>query len=193
MKRITVSIILLAFISSTAPAQNWPQFRGPGATGVVEGSTQPAKWDASTQLNVRWKTPIPGLGHSSPVVWGDKIFVTTAVSSAAKSETRFGLYGDVEPVKDDPAHTWKLYAVDKATGKILWERVAYDGLPKVKRHPKSTHADSTPATDGRTVVALFGSNGLFAYDMKGKLLWRHDLGVLDAGWFYDPDYQWEHG
>lgn len=191
MKRITVSIILLAFMFSTAPAQNWPQFRGPGATGVAEGSPQPVKWDASTKLNVRWKTPIPGLSHSSPVVWGNKIFVTTAVSSA-KDETRFGLYGDVAPVKDDPAHTWKVYAIDKQKGTILWERVAYTGIPKVKRHPKSSHAASTPATDGKYVIALFGSEGLYAYDLNGKLLWKQDLGVLDAGWFYDVDYQWEY-
>ncbi len=193
MKRLALSLACLCLVSMAARAQNWPQFRGAGATGVAEGKPAPVKWDGEKSVGVRWKTPIPGLAHSSPVVWGNTVFVTTAVSSAAKDETRFGLYGDVEPVKDDPAHTWKLYAVDKATGKILWERTAHKGLPKVKRHPKSTHADSTPATDGRTVVALFGSNGLFAYDMKGKLLWKQDLGVLDAGWFYDPDYQWEHG
>ncbi|HEX6622213.1 MAG TPA: PQQ-binding-like beta-propeller repeat protein [Pyrinomonadaceae bacterium] len=193
MKRLALSFACLCLVSAAARAQNWPQFRGAGATGVAEGKPAPVKWDGEKSVGVRWKTPIPGLAHSSPVVWGNTVFVTTAVSSAAKDETRFGLYGDVEPVKDDPAHTWKLYAVDKATGKILWERTAHTGLPKVKRHPKSTHADSTPATDGRTVVALFGSNGLFAYDVKGKLLWKQDLGVLDAGWFYDPDYQWEHG
>jgi outer membrane protein assembly factor BamB len=183
----------LCLITFGARAQNWPQFRGVGATGVAEGRPAPVKWDGEKSVGVRWKTPIPGLGHSSPVVWGDKVFVTTAVSSAAKDETRYGLYGDVEPVKDDPKHTWKIYALDKATGKVLWERVAYEGLPKVKRHPKSTHADSTPATDGKTVVALFGSHGLYAYDMKGKLLWKQDLGILDSGWFYDADYQWEHG
>jgi outer membrane protein assembly factor BamB len=99
----------------------------------------------------------------------------------------------VEPVKDDPKHIWKVYALDKKTGKVLWERTAYEGIPKVKRHPKSTHADSTPATDGKHVIALFGSHGLYAYDLNGKLLWKQDLGVLDAGWFYDPDYQWEYG
>ena len=133
------------------------------------------------------------MAHSSPVVWGNKVFVTTAVTSGAKDETRFGLYGDVAPVKDDPKHTWKVYALDKATGKILWERIAYEGMPKVKRHPKSTHADSTPVTDGKYLVVLFGSQGLYAYDLNGKLLWKQDLGVLDAGWFYDADYQWEYG
>ena len=193
MKRITLLLLVLFLVSFNARAQNWPQFRGPGASGVVEGQPAAVTWDAQKSVNTRWKTAIPGLAHSSPVVWGNKIFVTTAITSAAKDETRFGLYGDVAPVKDDPKHTWKVYALDKQTGKILWERIAYEGLPKVKRHPKSTHADSTPATDGKYVIALFGSHGLYAYDLNGKLLWKQDLGVLDAGWFYDPDYQWEYG
>ncbi|MDX6611862.1 MAG: hypothetical protein QOD75_1048 [Blastocatellia bacterium] len=190
---ITFSIVLSGAAATAATAQNWPQFRGPGASGVVEGGTAAIKWDAQKSLNTRWKVTIPGLAHSSPVVWGNKIFVTTAVSSAAKDETRYGLYGDVAPVKDDPKHVWKVYALDKNTGKILWERIAYEGLPKVKRHPKSTHSDSTPVTDGKYVVALFGSHGLYAYDLNGKLKWKQDLGILDSGWFYDADYQWEHG
>jgi outer membrane protein assembly factor BamB len=193
MKQITLSLLFLLLVSIDCRSQNWPQFRGPGASGVVEGQTAAVTWDAQKSVNTQWKTPIPGLAHSSPVVWGDKVFVTTAITSGAKDETRYGLYGDVAPVKDDPKHTWKIYALDKRTGKILWEKVAYEGVPKVKRHPKSTHADSTPATDGKYVIALFGSHGLFAYDLKGKLLWKQDLGVLDAGWFYDPDYQWEYG
>ncbi len=193
MKQITISLICLC-ISVSVQAQNWPQFRGPGASGVVEGQhTPPSSWDAEKSENLRWKSLIPGLAHSSPVVWGDKVFITTAVSDDAKPETRYGLYGDVAPVKNDPKHAWKIYALDKRTGKILWERVAYEGLPKVKRHPKSTHADPTPATNGKYVIALFGSHGLYAYDLNGKLLWKQDLGVLDAGWFYDPDYQWEYG
>ncbi len=192
MKRLTLSLIILAFVLTVARAQNWPQFRGPGATGVSEGPGRPVKWDTSTSLNVRWKTAIPGLSHSSPVVWGNKIFVTTAVSTA-KDEIRFGLYGDVAPVKDDPKHSWKVYALDKLKGTILWERTACEGIPKVKRHPKSSHAASTPATDGKYLVVNFGSEGLYTYDLNGKLLWKQDLGVLDAGWFYDTDYQWEYG
>jgi outer membrane protein assembly factor BamB len=173
-------------------AQNWPQFRGPGATGVTEGAAKPVKFDASTSQNVVWKTAIPGLSHASPIVWGNKVFVVTAVSTE-KDETRYGAYGDVAPVKNDPKHSWKVYAVDKQKGTILWERVAYEGLPKVKRHPKSSHAASTPVTDGKYLIVNFGSEGLYAYDLEGKLLWKQDLGVLDAGWFYDPDYQWEYG
>src|SRR5918993_3271437 len=192
MRRLVISLLFPCFIATAAHAQNWPQFRGPSATGVVEGRSAAVNFDAAKTVNTIWKTAIPGLGHSSPVVWGDKVFISTAVSTA-KDETRFGLYGDVAPVKDDPKHTWKVYALDKQTGKILWERVAYEGVPKVKRHPKSTHADSTPVTDGKYLIAFFGSHGMYAYNLKGKLLWKQDLGIFDAGWFYDPDYQWEYG
>ena len=192
MKRLAISLACLCLVSAGARAQNWPQFRGPGATGVAEGGAAPVKWDAPKSEGVRWKTPIPGLSHASPVVWGERVFVVTAVNANPKEETRFGLYGDVDPVKEDGKHTWKVYALDKQTGKVIWERVAYEGLPKVKRHPKSSHAASTPATDGKHLVALFGSEGLYCYDVNGKLLWKQDVGVLDAGWFYDPDYQWEY-
>lgn len=192
MKRLTIMALFVALSGGVIQAQNWPQFRGPGATGVTEGAAKPVKFDASTSQNVLWKTAIPGLSHASPIVWGNKVFVVTAVSSE-KDETRYGLYGDVAPVKNDPKHTWKVYALDKQKGTVLWERVAYEGLPKVKRHPKSTHAASTPVTDGKYLIVNFGSEGLYAYDLDGKLLWKQDLGVLDAGWFYDPDYQWEYG
>jgi outer membrane protein assembly factor BamB len=193
MKRLILLSFFVIFIPIGVSAQNWPQFRGPGAAGVAETRGAPVMFDAAKASNMRWKTEIPGLAHSSPVAWGNKIFVTTAISSNPKPETRFGLFGDVAPVKDDPRHTWKIYALDSQTGKILWEQTASEGVPKVKRHPKSTHADSTPATDGKYLVALFGSEGLFCFDLNGKLLWKTDLGVLDSGWFYDADYQWEHG
>jgi len=191
MKRFTLSAILITVAFTAVSAQNWPQFRGPSATGVNEGLAKPVKFDAAKSENVRWKTPIPGLSHASPVVWGNKVFVMTAVSSGT-DEKRYGLFGDVAPVKDDPKHTYKLYALDKQKGTILWERIAWEGIPKIKRHPKSTHAASTPVTDGKYVIALFGSEGLYAYDLNGKLLWKQDVGVLDSGWFYDVDYQWEY-
>ncbi|HEX6649253.1 MAG TPA: PQQ-binding-like beta-propeller repeat protein, partial [Pyrinomonadaceae bacterium] len=137
--KLILSLILLFASFAVAQAQNWPQFRGPGATGVVEGPARPVKWDAAKSENVRWKIEIPGLAHSSPIVWGNKVFVSTAITSG-KDETRYGLFGDVAPVKDNPSHTWKIYAIDKTNGKILWERTAFEGIPKVKRHPKSTHA-----------------------------------------------------
>lgn len=193
MKRFCFLCLILCLAPCAVRAQNWPQFRGAGAAGVAEGHRTPANWDATKMTGVRWKTPIPGLAHSSPIVWGDRIYVTTAVSSETRPAQRYGLYGDVDPVKDEPKHSWHVMALDKRTGKVIWDRVAHEGTPRTKRHPKATHASSTPATDGRHVVALFGSQGLLVcYDTSGKLLWKQDLGVLDSGWFYDPDYQWGH-
>jgi outer membrane protein assembly factor BamB len=178
--------------TAAAEAAWWPSFRGPGASGVAPGPA-PAEWNAETGEGIAWKTAIPGLSHASPVVWGDRIFVATAVSSEASPETRFGLYGDVAPVESRPEHSYRLLALDRHSGKVLWDREAAKVTPRVKRHPKSTHSDPTPATDGKRVVALFPAAGLFAFDLDGKLLWQVDLGTLDAGWFYDPTYQWEFG
>jgi outer membrane protein assembly factor BamB len=185
-------ICLLLCAAAVASGQNWPSFRGPNASGVAE-SKAPLKWDAVKEVNIVWKTPIPGLAHSSPVIWGGRVYITTAVSSDPKAVFRHGLYGDVEPSPDVSPHSWRVYCLDKATGKIIWERVAHEGVPKTKRHPKSTQATPTPVTDGKHVVAFFGSEGLYTYDADGKLLWKQDLGILNAGWFYDPDYEWGIG
>jgi outer membrane protein assembly factor BamB len=171
-------------------ASSWPSFRGPQASGVVEGQNLPDKWDVSTGENILWRTPIPGLSHSSPVVWGDRIFVTTAVSSDPNATFRPGLYGDGDASDDRSRHRWVVYAIDKHSGKILWERVAYEGRPVDKRHIKSTYASSTPTSDGRVVVAWFGSQGIFAYDVNGNLRWKVDLGRLDLGAYDIPTFEW---
>ncbi len=173
-----------------AAPRNWPSFRGPNASGVADGQMPPVIWDAEKGTNILWKTPIPGLGHSCPIVWGERVFVTSALSGDPESKFKPGQYGNVDSVDDASVHTWRVYCLDKRTGKILWEQTAHQGVPKVKRHMKSSHANPTPATDGQHVVACFGSEGLYCYDCDGKLLWKRDLGVLDSGWFYDPDYQW---
>jgi outer membrane protein assembly factor BamB len=184
------ALIFALTFTTSASAQNWPSFRGQNAQGVADDKPAPVKWDAEKNINIAWKVRIPGLAHSSPVVWGEKIFITTAVSSDPKSYFRHGLYGDVDTAEDMSKHSWKVYCLDRKSGKILWQRVAHEGVPKTKRHIKSTFANSTPATDGRYVIAFFGSEGLYCYDLKGNLKWKQDLGVLDAGWFFDPDYQW---
>jgi outer membrane protein assembly factor BamB len=173
--------------------QNWPSFRGPGASGVADGQNPPTAWDVDKGIHVRWKTPIPGLGHSAPIVWGDRVFVTTAVSGDPKLEFRVGLFGDVDSAKDKSVHSWRVYCLDKATGQIIWERTACQGVPKVRRHIKASHANSTPATDGTHLVVCFGSEGLYCYSLSGSLLWRRDLGLLDSGWFINPEYQWGFG
>ena len=167
---------------------NWPQFRGPAANGMGTG-TPPLEWNADSGKNIRWKTEIPGLGHSSPVIWGDRIFLTSAVGEG-DAALKVGLYGDIQPVKDEGKQSFRVYCVDRKTGKILWERIAVAEQPKILRHPKSTHANPTPAVDGKHLVVFFGSDGLFTYDLDGKLLWKKDLGVLDSGFYMVPDAQW---
>lgn len=173
------------------PDVHWPSFRGRGARGVAEGHRTPVAWDGDgSDGRVLWKTAIPGLGLSSPVVWGGKLFITTAISGSGKDDLRVGLYGDIEPVEDDTKHAFKVLCLDTATGKVLWERTAHEGVPKVKRHTKSSHASCTMAVDAGRAAAFFGSEGLYCYDFDGKLLWKKDLGVLDSGYFRVPAAQW---
>ncbi len=191
MRRAT-SLWLCAILLA-APAAfggDWPQFRGPSASGIGDGAKPPVRWDAAKGTNVLWSAELPGLSVSSPVVWGDQVFVTTAISSDPKQTFRTGLYGDTDPVNDSSPHQWKVLALDKKTGKILWEQMAHEGVPKTKRHPKSSQASPSPVTDGKVVVAYFGSEGLYAYSTAGKLLWKKDLGLQNAGWFFDPDSEW---
>ncbi len=187
-----VSIVRLAvfLVVSTAAAQNWPSFRGPDASGVADGNKLPVAWDVAKGTNIAWNTPIPGLAHSSPIVWGDRIFVTTAVSSKPDASFKRGLFGEGDASDDRTVQQWKLLCLNSKTGAILWERLAYKGVPKEKRHMKATYANATPATDGQVVVAFFGSQGLYAYDLDGKVLWTKDLGRFDVGAYDVPDYEW---
>ena len=186
----TASLFLC--LAATAGAQNWPSFRGPNAAGFLDGQNLPANWDAAKSVNIRWKTRIPGLGLSSPIVWEDKVFVTTAISSDPKSPFGPGLWV-FEPAADVSSHSWRVYCLDRNTGRILWERIAYQGAPKTKRHPSSSHANPTPATDGKHLAVFFGSEGLYTYDLNGKLLWKQDLGRISAGFLLDPDFEWGAG
>ncbi len=183
------SAICILAVAAWAADTNWPQFRGPSAGGVGAGAP-PVEWNAASGKNILWKTAIPGLGHSSPVVWGERIFLTSAVPATGEASLKVGLYGDVTSVKGEPAQTFKVYCLDRRSGKILWEQTAVSGRPKIMRHPKSTHANPTPATDGAYLVVFFGSEGLLAYDLNGKLLWKKDFGVLDAGFYTAPEAQW---
>ncbi|HUG54154.1 MAG TPA: PQQ-binding-like beta-propeller repeat protein [Vicinamibacteria bacterium] len=168
---------------------HWPQFRGPASAGVADGADLPDAW-AAAGPGILWKTGIPGLAHSSPVVWGDRVFVTTAISSRPDASFKPGLYGEGTASEDRTVHRWDVLSLDKRTGKLLWQRTAYEGVPREKRHIKATYANATPATDGRYVVAFFGSQGLYAYDLEGELQWKRDLGRLDAGAYDAPDYEW---
>jgi outer membrane protein assembly factor BamB len=172
---------------------NWPSFRGPDASGVADGQHPPLTWDVKTGTNVRWKTPIPGLGHSCPIIWGDRVFVTTAVSGDPKATVRVGNYGDPDSVKDSSKHTWQVLCLYRDTGKVLWTKTAFQGVPKIKRHLKGSQANCTPVTDGKRVVACFGPEGLYCYNFQGKLLWKRDLSSIDSSFALDQEYAWGFG
>lgn len=169
---------------------SWPSFRGPQARGIAENQNLPETWDVSTGTSIRWQRPIDGLAHSRPIVWGDTVFVTTAISSRGKATFRPGLYGDGDASDDRSPQQWKVIALDKKTGDVRWERVAVEGEPRDKRHIKSTYASATPATDGRVVVAAFGSMGVFAWDMQGNRLWSVDYGRAHLGAYDLPSWEW---
>lgn len=180
-------VTLPAAPSSTG---SWPTFRGVNASGVADGQRLPDKWNGTTGESILWRTAIPGLAHSSPVVWGDRVFVTSAISSRPNATFKRGLYGDGDASDDRSHHKWVLYAIDKRTGRIVWQRVAFEGEPGNKRHIKSTYASASPATDGRVVVAWFGSQGVYAYDVNGTPLWNVSLGHVDMGAYDIPSYEW---
>jgi outer membrane protein assembly factor BamB len=188
-----IALVALFAVSVRAQTGNWPAFRGDNAAGVAATGHPPSVWDVGSSRNIRWKLALPGLGHSSPIVWGDRVYVTAAVPLEKTSdELKIGDSDEagIDPAKDLVRHSWRLYAIDRATGKVVWERTAHEGVPRIKRHAKSSHASATPATNGKVVVALFGSEGLFCFDANGTILWKQDLGVMDLGLVDDPTYQW---
>jgi len=188
---ICLALCVLARLATFAAAADvWPGFRGPHASGVADGQVLPEKWSGVTGDNLRWKIAVPGLSHSSPIVWNDRVFVTTAISSRPDATFKPGLYGEGTASEDRTPQRWVVMAIDRATGKTIWQQTAYEGVPKEKRHIKATYANATPFTDGRYVVAFFGSQGLYAFDMNGRLVWKKDLGVLDVGAYDLPEYEW---
>jgi outer membrane protein assembly factor BamB len=187
------AVLVLAALGPASAGEgqgHWPQFRGRNAAGVADGALLPDAWDGAKGTGVLWKTPIPGLAHSSPVVWGDRVFLTTAVSSHPDASFKPGLYGEGTASEDMTVHRFQVLGLDRRTGQVQWARTAYEGTPRERRHIKGTYANASPATDGRYVVAFFGSHGLYAYDLAGNLKWKRDLGRIDAGAYDAPQYEW---
>jgi outer membrane protein assembly factor BamB len=189
--RIAFAFCLLAFISissltfAATGSSNWPQWRGPDGQGVSTETGLPSEW--SPTKNVKWKTPLAGRGHSSPIVWGKKIFLTTALDGEAIPGRPAGVTHKLQDGTDfvhpdavgaNLRHTFKVICLDRETGKILWERIAYEGPVYDSRHKKASFASSTPTTDGKYVFAFFGAEGLYAYDFKGNLIWKQEMGKL---------------
>ena len=188
---LSLIISFQCFAQKINPARQWFMYRGKYASGVLDNANLPEKWNAETGENIAWKLRIPGLGHSCPVVWGDNVFVTSAVSTDDKGDVTTGIYGSIDPVPDSSQHSWNIWCIDKSTGKIRWEKTAAKGIPKQKRHPMSSHANCTPATNGEYVVAFFGSEGLYCYNMNGELQWQKDFGVLKSVFFMVESAEWE--
>jgi len=151
--------------SAAAWDANWPQFRGPDGAGIGANVNLPDKWSATN--NVAWKTDLPGRSWSSPIVWGDRVFLTTVVNSGQSEPPKKGLYlgGDRrEPPKAE--HQWKVFCLDLATGRVQWEKTAYQGVPQTPIHLKNSYGAETPVTDGERVYALFGNVGVFAFTLE---------------------------
>lgn len=193
MRLIMVSLLLSSAKLSLVMAQSsedWPAFRGPGGAGVMDGHDTAVRWDATTDdPAVLWKSPVPGLGHSCPVVVGDRVIVATAVAADGNAALQVGRGGNIKAAEETGEQSWLLLCFDRRTGAELWRQTACRGVPKATRHTKATHANTTVVVDGNNVVAFFGSEGLYCYDLDGQLKWQRDLGVIDIskygiGWGY---------
>lgn len=167
--------ILIAVCFHSVSAENWPRFRGPTAGGVAADHPDlPETW--SETENVRWVAEIPGWGWSGPVVWGDKVFVTSVTSDADYERPQKGLYKGLGRRKPpEGVHRWLVFCLDLESGEVLWQREAHQGQPVATRHQKSTYASETPVVDGERVYALFGDLGLYCFTHDGDLIWSHEI------------------
>ena len=186
---VAIVIVLVRPPHTTSPARaaadpGWPQWRGPGGAGIASG-TYPERWSPTERI--AWKTRMAGRGHSSPVVWGNRIFLTTSIEGAemprrtAPDHLGYDLkpgYLHPDSVGVDHAYTLNVLAVDATDGRIVWERTVHDGPVYDNRHRKNTYASATMATDGERVYASFESEGLFAFDMDGNPVWKASLGGM---------------
>ena len=191
MRRIVALLIVLGCVASAAALQpaadmrargQWSQWRGPDGSGVSDETGLPAAWSPES---ARWKTALPGRGHSSPVIWGNRVFLTAelqgAVIPGAKAPKHI-MNGEEFKHPDsagaDRSHTLKVICLDRDSGKIVWERTAYEGAVYDDRHRKGSYASPTPATDGRHVYAYFGTEGIYCYDFNGRLAWKASPGNM---------------
>jgi outer membrane protein assembly factor BamB len=179
----SVITILISLCAAAAPKTNWSQWRGPEGSGVSTETNVPTEWGGNK--NIKWKTAIPGRGHSSPIVWGSSIFLTTDAegetvpgAKAVEHKIEGQVFKHPDSVGGDRKHTLKVLCVDRESGKIVWERTAYEGTVYDDRHRKGSYASPTPATDGKYVYAYFGTEGLYCYDFKGKLIWKASPGQI---------------
>lgn len=190
MKKLLPLCLFLGLLALTAraaePTDNWPQWRGPFANGMAPGGDPPVKWDAQT--NIKWKTAIPGKGSSTPIIWGDRIFLLTAVDTGkqaapadlVKAEGGF----DRKTSAPTTYHEFVVLCLDRKDGKVLWQQTAAKQVPHEGRHPTHSYAAFSPTTDGKYLYASFGSRGVYCYDLDGKFQWKRDFGRMNTryGW-----------
>lgn len=182
LKMICVAVSLF-FGSLLQSESDWPTFRGPLGNGIASGSV-PESWSADSKAGeverVLWQIDVPGLGHSSPVITGDRLFLATAVASNGKAPLKVGPGGRPEAAEDNGEQSWLLLCYDKHNGKEIWRRTAHRGIPRATRHAKATHANTSVVVSGDCVVVFFGSEGIYCYDFEGELRWSRDLGVINV-------------
>jgi len=180
---LSAYVVWLSLCAGAAAQTNWPEFRGPESRGISSSLQFPEHWSATN--NIEWKRDIAGRGWSSPVVWGNRIFVTTVINSGETEEPKKGLYfGGERPEPSRSEHLWKVISVDLNTGKVQWEKTVQQGTPQTPIHLKNSYAAETPVTDGERVYALFGNLGLFALTLDGKEVWakRFEPRKTRNGW-----------
>ena len=172
-----LALVVLSVTATVGRAGDWPQFRGPGGTGVVTDKVLPPDaW--TTTKNVAWKYEVPGHGWSCPIVVGGRVFVTGCVTDAKLTAPKTGFYAPLDTKTHDGEHRWTLFCLDAATGKVLWERVCHKGKPQHPIHVKASYASETPVSDGERVYAYFGNVGLYCYDLSGTQLWSRSWDVV---------------
>lgn len=172
---LTCASLLWMNSNSVWADNHWPQFRGADATGVVDDSAGiPESWSATE--NVRWKTDVPGRGWSSPVVWGNRVFLTTVINNGESEEPKKGLYfGGNRPIPPKSLHEWIVLCLDLKTGKKIWSKQAHSAPPKTSIHIKNSFASETPVTDGEHLYVVFGGVGVYCFDLDGNEIWRREL------------------
>jgi outer membrane protein assembly factor BamB len=179
-------MLAIAVDRAQAQTSNWPQWRGQGGSGISTEKNLPAEWNETK--NIRWKTAIPGRGHSSPIIWGRRIFLTTSIegsivpgAEAVRHVHKGQEYRHPDSVGADHSYVLKLLCLDTETGKLLWEKTVYEGTVYDNRHRKNTYASTTPVTDGKYVYVSFEAEGLYCYDFEGKRIWKSSVGKIAKG------------
>ncbi len=179
-----VTVVLLLRVASaqdTVVDDYWPQWRGPLATGVAPHGNPPTEWDESTGKNIRWKVPIPGKGHSTPVIWDNLIFLTTAIPVGEALPPRYsGAPGADDNAPITHQQEFVALAISRPDGQIAWQRTLRTNLPHEGAHFSGSLASASPATDGKLVFFHFGSQGLYGLDYEGSTRWQADLGLMNT-------------